>query len=120
MDHGKVNHQSFRYYRRLARVKRFVEENLDDSITLARAARVAGLERTYFSAFFRSKTGVGFREWLNELRVARAQELMTEVNYSITEVAFTVGFQDLRTFERAFKRTTGRTPREYKKSVRPA
>ena len=45
--------------------------------------------------------------------------LMKASDLSITEVTYEVGFGDLRTFERAFKRYTRRTPRELKKSVAP-
>ena len=40
-------------------------------------------------------------------------------DYTITEVAFAVGYQDLTTFERAFKRCTEMTPREFKAAARP-
>ncbi len=44
-------------------------------------------------------------------------ELLKARDFSITEVAYEVGFRDLRTFERAFKRYALKTPREFKKSV---
>ena len=40
--------------------------------------------------------------------------------HTITDIAFAVGFQDLRTFERSFKKSTARTPRSFKASVRPS
>ena len=83
-------------------------------------ARIAGLEVKYFSKFFHEKVGVCFREWLNHVRVARAMEMMRAHNHRITDVAFAVGFQDLRTFERSFKKSTARTPRSFKSSVRPS
>ena len=44
---------------------------------------------------------------------------MRSQDHSITEIAYAVGFRDLRTFERAFKRHTGQTPLSFKKSVAP-
>jgi AraC-like DNA-binding protein len=111
--------RSFAYYRRLDRLRQFVLEHLDEPIDLADAARVASLERTYFCRFFRRVVGVGFPQWLNETRVRRAEELLREHNLAITEVALAVGFRDLRTFERVFKRVAGTTPRLYKLAVRP-
>ncbi len=109
----------FVYYARLERLKRYVDQNLSEPITLQTAAEVAGLEQKYFSAFFQRKTGVGFREWLNRLRVRRAGALLEQNNLSITELAQEVGFQDLRTFERAFKKHKGMTPVAFKNTVRP-
>ncbi|MDA2939275.1 AraC family transcriptional regulator, partial [Acidobacteria bacterium AH-259-A15] len=87
---------------------------------LKEAAQIAGLEKKYFSVFFHEKVGMTFTGWLAHVRVARAMELIKTRNYSITEVAYAVGFGDLRTFQRAFKKCTTLTPREFKNSVRPS
>jgi AraC-like DNA-binding protein len=109
----------FSYYLPLQRVREYVEKNLSEPISLRAAASAAGLEEKYFSAFFHRKTGVCFRDWLAGCRVDRAIEILTEHDDTITSVAGSVGFQDLRTFERSFKRLTGLTPREFKRSVAP-
>lgn len=120
MPHRLEAHDSaFGYYPALQRVKEYVETNLEEEISLEMAARVAGLEEKYFSAFFRRRTGVGFKAWLTELRIQRAKDMLRERDHRITSVAFSVGYRDLRTFERAFKRHTGMTPRSFKASVRP-
>jgi AraC-like DNA-binding protein len=109
----------FSYYLPLQRVREYVERNLTEPISLRAAASAAGLEEKYFSAFFHRKTGVCFRDWLAGCRVDRAIEILTQHDDTITSVAASVGFQDLRTFERSFKRLTGLTPREFKRSVAP-
>lgn len=109
----------FSYYLPLQRVREYVEKNLSEPISLRAAASAAGLEEKYFSAFFHRKTGVCFRDWLAGRRVDRAIEILTQHDDTITSVAASVGFQDLRTFERSFKRLTGLTPREFKRSVAP-
>ncbi len=112
------NHAAFSYYQRLQRVKDYIEQNYSKEITLNKAAQIAGLEKKYFSTYFRKKTGVRFTDWVAATRVARAKAMMESQNYNITEIGFAVGFQDLRTFERAFKRYTGMTPRDFRKSIR--
>jgi AraC-like DNA-binding protein len=109
----------FSYYPPLQRVREFVERNLSEPISLREAAGAAGLEEKYFSAFFHRKTGVLFRDWLAGRRVERAIEILARHDDTITSVAANAGFQDLRTFERSFKRITGVTPREFKRSVAP-
>jgi AraC-like DNA-binding protein len=109
----------FSYYLPLQRVREYVEKNLSEPISLRVAASAAGLEEKYFSAFFHRKTGICFRDWLAGRRVDRAIEILTQHDDTITSVAASVGFQDLRTFERSFKRLTGLTPREFKRSVAP-
>jgi len=115
-----LNERAFDYYPRLDRVRTFVEENLTEPLTLEDAANVAAMERTYFSYFFRQKLGVTFSAWLQYLRVSRALDLIRSRDHSITEVAFAVGFNELGTFQKAFKRWTSLTPRDFKKLARPA
>ena len=100
----RFHHEAFSYYDRLSPVLRFVTANVATPISLDGAAKVAGLERKYFSAFFHSKVGATFTEWIRVLRVCRAMELMRAHDDSIIRTAFAAGFRDVRTFERAFKR----------------
>ena len=118
-DREDSERRIFSYYPPLQRVREYVEKNLSEPISLREAAGAAGLEEKYFSAFFHRKTGVRFRDWLAGRRVDRAIEILTQHDHTITNVAESVGFQDLRTFERSFKRITGVTPREFKRSVAP-
>ena len=103
---------------RLAKIKRHVDEHFDEPFTLAEAADIAGLEKTYFCKIFREKVGISFVEWLARERVKRAVLMLMNHDHRITDVAFAVGFGDLRTFERAFKKCVGITPRECKKIAR--
>lgn len=115
-----LNREAFSYYRPLGRVQEFVDEHYSEEISLEKAAGQAAMEKTYFSFFFRKKVGVTFSSWLQYLRVAKAMSMMASMDYSITEVAFAVGFQELSTFQKAFKKWTHLTPREFKKLARPA
>lgn len=110
---------AFAYYPRLQRVKEYVERHYAGDIPLRDVARVARLEQKYFSAYFRAKTGMCFRDWLTQQRIDQAKHMMTAQDHSITEVAFAVGYRDLRTFQRAFKKCTGMTPRTYRSTVQP-
>ncbi|MFY9819865.1 MAG: AraC family transcriptional regulator [Thermoanaerobaculia bacterium] len=118
-DREDFERRIFSYYPPLQRAREYVEKNLSQPISLRAAASAAGLEEKYFSAFFHRKTGICFRDWLAGRRVNRAIEILGQHDDTITSVAESVGFQDLRTFERSFKRLTGLTPREFKRSVAP-
>ena len=110
---------AFSYYPRLKRLKDHVDRHYAEEMSLAVAARITGLEKKYFSTFFHEKTGVCFKDWLAQVRIDRALEMLRAQDVSITRTAFAVGFQDLRTFERTFKRCTGMTPSAYKRKARP-
>ena len=68
----------------LRRLMEFVLDNLDRKITLQDAARVAGVERTYLSRLFREHTGQLFSEWIRDVRLACAEDLL--LNTGLSEV----------------------------------
>lgn len=114
-DSKQINEWALEYYSPLRKVKYYVCQNYPESISLKKAARIAGMERKYFSTFFHKKAGICFRYWLMWVRICEAKHLMGTEDRSITQIATMTGFRDLRTFERAFKRCTGFTPLEFKK-----
>ena len=116
---NQVNNEAFQYYARLRRVKEHVDQYYSEEMSLEKAARIAATEKTYFSTFFRKKVGITFTDWLRRIRVGKAIEIMKTRNESICDIAFEVGFGDLRSFERAFKRYTNVTAREFKRSILP-
>ena len=117
-DPKQINERAFEYYAPLRNVRQYIEDNYAENISLKKAAQVAGMERKYFSTFFHKKVGISFKYWLIWVRIGKAISLMKVENHSITQIAFQIGFLDLRTFERAFKKCTGLTPIEFKKKIR--
>ena len=105
----------FDYYPRLNRLREYVEQGYSEPIPLGKAANIAALESSYFSSYFHTKIGVTFTEWLCQVRIEKAIELVRASDLSITEIVYEVGFSDLRTFGRAFKKHTRIAPMEFKK-----
>jgi transcriptional regulator GlxA family with amidase domain len=114
----QINESMFFFCPRLAKIKRHMDEHYDEPFSLAQAAEIASLEKTYFGKVFRAKVGVSFAEWLARERIKRALLMLMDHDHRIADLAFAVGFGDLRTFERAFKKFTGVTPRECKSIAR--
>lgn len=92
--------------------------DLSRPVTREQAARLACLEQAYFSKLFHTSTGLCFAAWRRMTRIAEARRLLLETNLQITVVGETVGFAQLRTFERSFQREVGIGPREYRKVMR--
>jgi len=80
---------------------------MQEPLTLDRIARIAHLEPTHLSHFFREKVGMTFTDWLAAQRIERAVTLLSEHDYSIEQVAIAVGFRNRRTCERWFRRFIG-------------
>jgi len=114
----EINEAMFFFCPRLAKIKLHVDEHYAEPFTLAHAAEIAALEKTYFSKVFKEKVGISFADWLARERIKRAVLMLMDHDHRITDLAFVVGFGDLRTFERAFKKCVGITPRQCKNIVR--
>lgn len=102
---------------RMDRVFQFLNSQLSEAVRLAEAARIVHLSEGAFSRFFRLHTGKTFPEFVNELRVGRACNLLMENNLNITEVAYECGFTNISNFNRQFLRLKGLSPREFRLQV---
>ncbi len=78
-----------------------------------------GLNRYYISHLFSGKLGMKFNDYINSLRVSEACKMLLNSDDSVTDICFHVGFETLRTFNRAFVKNTGKTPSEYRKNGYP-
>ena len=87
----------------------FSDENLDRE---AVAAHV-GLHPTYFGEVFKKETSVHYSEYLAELRIEKAKELLHTTQKNVAEIAYETGFSSQSYFCTVFKRKTGLTPKQY-------
>jgi len=106
----------FEYYTPLKRLQEHLQQNPEHPLSLTDAAEVAGLSRTYFSEYFREKTGMTFKQWMDTHRIRRAALLLRKSDSSIKESGRTAGFRDATTFSRTFRRVMKVSPSEYRNS----
>jgi transcriptional regulator GlxA family with amidase domain len=85
---------------------------------LAEIARSVNLSETRLRSLFRAETGTTPARHLKSLRMRKAKELLEESFLNVKQVMFEVGISDRRHFAREFRDLYGRTPTEYRKSVR--
>jgi len=120
MDRGNVNlvpllvWERIRYHRRTARLARYIEEHPEEHLTLEKASEIACMERTSLSRFFRQRIGMNFSDFLSTYRIHLAIREMLKGDAYLKEIAQSVGFGCMATFERQFKRQTGKTPSRYR------
>ena len=98
----------------LHEVIRFCTENYMKDISLQTLADALHMSRYYISHLFGQRLNVSFCDYINALRIRRACELLDGGKLSVTEVAYAVGYNSTRSFNRCFKKVKGRTPREYR------
>lgn len=93
----------------------YMESHLHEDVTLDLLADQLNLTPGYLSTYFKEKTGINFSDSLNDLRVQYAKRLLQGHELKIQDVAARVGYQNVNSFIRMFKRYSGVTPGEYRK-----
>lgn len=102
----------------IEKVMVYINRNISDNITLEDLADIANMNKTYFSTTFKRTTGYTVWDYILKMRIELAiSYLVTEKSkYNITEIAAMCGFNNAANFNKAFKKITGKTPSEYKKT----
>jgi AraC family transcriptional regulator len=95
---------------RLRRVIEYVEAHLDEDLTLAELAGVAGFSLSHFKLLFKQAAGVPVHRFVLERRVERARTLLLEGSMSMTEIALEAGFAHSSHMARSMRRVLGLSP----------
>ena len=91
--------------------------NYNTDISLESIAQSLHISRYYVSRLFSSRLNIGFNNYINSLRINKACEMLKMNDYNVTEIAITVGYNSVRTFDRCFTGIKGMTPTEYRKNA---
>lgn len=101
-----------------AQVRRYMRQNyMRFDMSLELVSDLLGMNASYFSTMFKRGMGVNFIDYLTELRVEAAKELLRDPLRPSGEIAGLVGYESPSYFTRAFKKKTGLTPTEYRKQL---
>jgi AraC-like DNA-binding protein/mannose-6-phosphate isomerase-like protein (cupin superfamily) len=117
VNHGK-NDAINQYKNNFKDIILFIEENFSSDLKLEDIAQKANMSPSYFSHMFKLIKGSTLIDYINQLRINKAMDLLVNTNQSIIEVSSSVGFNNLGHFNRMFKRISGITPSLYRKSKR--
>jgi AraC-like DNA-binding protein len=99
---------------RLETVLSFINNNFEKNITLEEAARKINLGPASFCRFIKKNTGKGFVDHLHEIRISQVLRLLIDTDYSISEISYRCGFNNLSFFNRLFKKKFQCTPKEFR------
>lgn len=110
-----VEHQKVKEDMIVRQAQEFIRNNYAKNINLAEIAKRSFLHPNYFSALFKKKTGVTIRDYILQVRMAKAKELMENPELKLQDIAIAVGYEDQAHFNRAFKNITGVSPSQYRK-----
>jgi two-component system response regulator YesN len=94
---------------------RYMEEHYSEPLPLQQVASQVHLNAAYFSHLFKKETGCSFVDYLLELRMEKAKQLLSNTDMKITEVSGMIGYDLPNYFAKLFKQTTGLSPKDYRK-----
>jgi LacI family transcriptional regulator len=100
----------------LARALRFIRDHGRENISVADAARAAGLSRRVLEKRFRSILKQSVLEEIRRIRAEHIVRMLVETNLQVSEIAGALGFEDVQHFARYFKSLKGQTPLAYRKA----
>lgn len=96
-------------------VKRYIETNYHEKITLDSLAEVCNITKYYLSHKFKELYGKSPMSYLTEVRISAAKDLLKTANFSIEEISNAVGFSSASYFSQAFQKACQMSPQEYRK-----
>ncbi|GFZ75635.1 hypothetical protein GCM10008018_20690 [Paenibacillus marchantiophytorum] len=106
-----------KYSDMIAKVKEYIQLNFEkDNFSLQDSAEYVNLSPNYLSRVFSQETSQTFIEYLTQVRIRKAMDLLKSTSAKSYEVAFLVGYNDPHYFSNLFKRLTGMTPKEFRKN----
>ncbi|WP_408008017.1 response regulator [Pseudalkalibacillus sp. A8] len=92
----------------------YIKEHYAHDLKASEVADVINVSPNYFSQLIKQETGKHFNDYLHEVRINKAKELLKETPYRVFEIAELVGYRDYKYFVHIFKRSTSMTPTHYR------
>ena len=96
--------------------KVYIDQHYSDTLDATEIARTAGMSYSYFSRCFHDVIGQSFSDYCLHVRMEHARNLLKYSGKSIQEIALSTGYQDEKYFSRIFKKSTGMSPSDFRKS----
>lgn len=99
----------------IVRLTEYIDKHYGEDLSLETIADAFHFSPAYISSFFKQKLGIGYLQYLREVRLKKAQKLLRTSGMKVQEIADKVGFHDAGYFIRIFKQECGITPDDYRK-----
>jgi two-component system response regulator YesN len=110
---------SSRYSGRMQKALEYIDENYQKKINLMEVAQAANMSKFHFSRLFKRQVGSTYQDYVNNRRIETAKHYLRSGSLLVKEIAFAVGYNDVRNFIYVFKKITGATPSQFKRAGKP-
>lgn len=113
-----IDKKESKYHLKIVKIMNYIEENYQLDLSLNKLADQFSYSSSYLSTLFKEKTDHTITEYINNIRIKEAQNLLLGRKDNISTISEKVGYNNLVHFDRNFKARTGLTPSEYRKCYR--
>lgn len=96
----------------------YIDADLAGNLSLRTLAETLNISSSYLSSLFRKETGQTLTEYINSRRIKHAMHLLETTRLQVQTIAQHCGIMDVQYFSKVFKRITGKTPKEYRESLK--
>ncbi len=110
-------HSSKNYSLLVQKVITIIDADLTADLSLKRFSSLLNVNASYLSSLFKKETGKNLTEYVAEKRIKNAVYLLSSTNLQIQTIAQHCGIYDVNYFAKTFKKITGKTPKEYRKTL---
>ena len=114
---GRVENNSWKEVI-VAQVQNYIEKNYNRSIRLSDISQELCISPNYINTIFKSIMGKTIIHYVEDFKVEKAKELLKSAVYSISNIAYELGYYDQYHFSKIFKKETGYTPTQFRKLIR--
>lgn len=94
----------------------YIYDHLHEPITMEQLARGEGLNPSYFSKIFSEEIGTPVKAYIISIKINTAKNMLEKSDYSISDIAYSLGFSSQSAFTTTFKKLTGTTPASFRKN----
>lgn len=113
----KVTKSTSLHMDKIKKALQYIQDNYKEPITIIQLANLCHFSKTHFMSFFKQRVGISCAEYIIQLRLRIAADLLRTTDLLVSEIALESGFQNLSNFNRQFKSYYGISPKEYRNNL---
>jgi two-component system response regulator YesN len=102
----------------ISMINSYTEEHLDEELSLTTLSKIVHLNANYLSRLYKQITGVCLTDYITDIRIARAKQLLQKSFLRVHEISKHVGFENPAYFSRVFRKQAGMSPQEFREAVK--
>ena len=117
LDYGPAEPDAADMSAKIKKVEAFVRRNCFKKTSLTDAARSVSLSSKYLSRIFKEKTKKSFSQFKIGIKIDKAKELLAKHSYNVNQISEKLGYENVESFIRQFKKLTGKSPTAFRKKI---